>query len=278
VEVGTWHWGGHELRYETYGDGPRTLVYVHGLLLPAGCNRPLAREIARHGHRVVLPELLGHGGSDAPRHATEHRLDFLGEQVVALLDHLGLDQAIVGGVSLGANVTLQVATTAPERLRGAVMEMPVLERGGVAAAAQFVPLLLALRYLPRPARLGTSLLRRGPRTGVEIVDAFLDAGSGDPRAMAAILHGLLSGPLAPSLPARRAIEVPSLVVGHPRDLLHPLDDARVLAEELPDARLLRAGSVFEARTRPQRVASEIAAFMDERWRPQAAIVRADESS
>jgi pimeloyl-ACP methyl ester carboxylesterase len=277
MDVGTWRWGEHELRYEAYGEGPRTLIYIHGLLLPARCNRPLAREIAAQGHRVVLPELLGHGGSSAPQHATEHRLDFMGEQVVALLDELGLDQAVVGGVSLGANVALQVAADAPTRLRGAVMEMPVLERGGVAGTGIFLPLLLGFRYLPLPARLGTALLRHVPRTGVDAVDAFLDAGSGDPRVMAAILHGLAFGALAPSLPTRRAIQVPSLVIGHPRDLLHPTDDARMLVEELPHARLVRAGSIAEARTRPRRVGREIASFMDERWRPQPAVAQADEA-
>jgi pimeloyl-ACP methyl ester carboxylesterase len=278
VETGTWRWGDYQLRYESYGDGPRTLVYLHGLLLPAKCNRPLAHEIARHGHRVVLPELLGHGGSDAPEHATEHRLDLLADQVLALLDHLELDQAVVGGVSLGANVALEVAATAPERLRGAVLEMPVLERGGVAATGLFLPLLLGLRYLPLTARLGTSLLRRLPRTGADVVDTFLDAGSGNPRAMAALLHGLAFGPLAPGLQTRETIEVPSLIVGHPRDLLHPIDDARMLARELPDARLLRVGSVVEARTRPQRIGEEIAAFLDERWRPQRALPRAGDGT
>jgi pimeloyl-ACP methyl ester carboxylesterase len=275
VDVGTWRWNEHELRYEVYGEGPRTLIYIHGLLLPARCNRPLAREIAGHGHRVILPELLGHGGSSAPRHATDHRLDFMGQQVVSLLDHLGLDQAIVGGVSLGANVTLQVAADAPNRLRGAVIEMPVLERGGVAGTGLFLPLLLGFRYLRLPSRLGTALLRHAPRTGVDAVDAFLDAGSGDPRVMAAILHGLAFGSLAPGLPTRQAIQVPSLVIGHPRDLLHPMDDARMLVEELPDSRLVRAGSIAEARTRPRRLAGEIAAFMDERWRPQPAATQAD---
>lgn len=269
VEVGTWSWAGHELRYEAYGEGPRTLIYLHGLLLPARCNRPLAREIAERGHRVVLPELLGHGGSDAPRHAADHRVDFLAEQVVALLDHLGLDRALVGGVSLGANVTLQVAVDAPDRLHGAVLEMPVLERGGVAATGLFLPILLGFRYLPLASRLATSVVRRLPRTGSDAVDAFLDAGSGDPRAMAAILHGLAFGPLAPSLTTRLGIEVPSLVIGHARDLLHPLDDARMLSQELPNARLVRAGSVAEARTRPRRLATEIVDFLEGCW-PEAA--------
>ena len=48
-------------------------------------------------------------------------------QVVGLLDHLGVDEAVVAGTSLGANVTLEVAAAAPERVRGMVVEMPVLD-------------------------------------------------------------------------------------------------------------------------------------------------------
>jgi len=44
-----------------------------------------------------------------------------------LLDHLGVPQAVVGGTSLGANVALEAAVLAPERVRGLVLEMPVLE-------------------------------------------------------------------------------------------------------------------------------------------------------
>lgn len=273
MELGTWYWGEHALTYEVHGDGPRTFVFIHGLLLPAGINRDLAVRIARRGHRVVLPELLGHGRSDRPDRAVAHRLEYYGDQVVALLDHLALDEAVVGGVSLGANVTLEVASRHPERLRGAVLEMPVLERGGVAAAVQFLPLLVALRWFPRTSRLVTRLIRQLPRTGWEAADAFLDAASGDPRSMAAVIHGLTAGPIAPSPTARRGIPVPSLVIGHPRDLIHPLDDALALAEELPDAELLRARSMLEARTRPDRVAEAIANFLDAVWQPRAARTR-----
>ena len=53
-------------------------------------------------------------------------MDTYADHVVALLDHLGIDEAVVGGVSLGGNVSLLVAAQAPERVRGLVIEMPVL--------------------------------------------------------------------------------------------------------------------------------------------------------
>jgi pimeloyl-ACP methyl ester carboxylesterase len=273
VERGTWTWNDHSLAYEAFGEGPRVFVFIPGLLLSAACNRQLARGIAARGHRVVVPELLGHGRSDAPRHATEYRLEYLAEQVLALLDELGVDEAVVGGVSLGANVTLQLAVTHPQRLRAAILEMPVLERGGVTAVSLFTPVLLLLRLLPTPSRLVMGTVRRLPRVPWDAANAFLDAASGDPRATAALLHGLQAGPLAPPGSERRRITVPTLILGHPRDLLHPLDDATALLEELPSSRFLRTSSMFEARTRPGRVVDELASYLDEVWRPREANVR-----
>lgn len=274
AEVGRFRYRDHELAYEVHGEGPRTFVFIHGLLLDAALNRTIAQRLAARGHRVILPELLGHGRSDRPTHAYEHRLEFYAEQVLALLDHLELDEAVVGGVSLGANVTLQVAVTAPERLRAMVLEMPVLERGSVAGGVQFIPLLLALRYLGWALRPGTRLLARLPRTGLHPLDSFLNTASGDPRELAAVLHGLFAGPTAPHERLRRTIEVPALVIGHGFDRLHPMDDAKALAAELPDARLFEAYTIFEARTMPKRIVGEVAAFLDESWGPRLATARA----
>ena len=80
---------GHELVYDVYGEGERLLVYTHGLLLDAELNRGIAAALAERGNRVVLLDLLGHGRSDKPTHASEYRIDSYAEQVFALLDHLG---------------------------------------------------------------------------------------------------------------------------------------------------------------------------------------------
>lgn len=258
---------GHRVSYEVHGRGPRVLVYGHGLLLGSGINRSIAARLATAGHRVVLPDLLGHGRSDKPTHAYEHRLEFYSEQVVGLLDHLAVDRCVVGGVSLGANVALDVAVTHPERVRGLVAEMPVLERGGASALAAFFPLLLGLRYGGPVVRPLTRLARSVPRTRLEIVDAFLDAASSDPREMAAVLHGLFVGPGSPPARVRRELRIPALVVGHRGDLLHPLNDATALAEELPLAELVRSASVFEARTSPRRLVRHLDRFLHSVYDP-----------
>lgn len=277
--VGEVRHAGQRLAYELHEPvdagvaDPPVLVFTHGLLFDAALNRTMAALLAARGHRVVLPELLGHGRSDKPLHASEHRLELYTDQILSLLDHLELDQAVVGGVSLGANVSLQVALVAPSRVRAMVLEMPVLERGTVAAAANFLPLLVALRYLPGVLRPVSRLLRRLPRTGVHSFDAVLNLASADPREAAAVIHGLFAGPVAPVLADRRRLDVPALVIGHGYDLLHPMDDAAALAEELPDAQLLEARSILEARTFPARIVGEIATFLDATRQPRTAASR-----
>jgi pimeloyl-ACP methyl ester carboxylesterase len=269
VESGHFEAGGHRLYYEAYGEGDRLLVYTHGLLLDARFNRGIARALADRGHRVVLVDLLGHGRSDKPAHASAYRMDLYVDQVVALLDHLGAEEAVIGGVSLGADVSLMMATHAPERVKGLVIEMPVLEWATPVAALVFVPLLLTLRY----GRVLASVLAAGarllPGSGFDPLDSFVGAVALNPGESAAVLHGLLVGPVAPTFEERAGITVPTLVLSHRADMLHPLNDATNLARQVPNARLVRARSPMELRLLPTRLSAEIATFLDEVWSGEA---------
>jgi hypothetical protein len=63
------------------------------------------------------------------------------------------------------------------------------------------------------------------------------------------------------------------VIGHRRDPVHPFSDAGMLADELPNARLLQADSIVELRMAPERLTGEIAAFIGDCWKPRAAAAR-----
>ena len=58
---------------------------------------------------------------------------------------------------------------------------------------------------------------------------------------------------------------PALVIGHRADPLHPFSDSGMLAEELPNARLIEANSILEWRITPERLDDELAEFLDEVW-------------
>ena len=258
-------YGQYQLNYEVYGSGDRVLVWLHGILLDANLSRGLARSLAARGNRVVLLDLLGHGRSEKPRQSSAHRMDLYADQVVCLLDELGVDQVVLGGVSLGTNVSLLTAVRVPERVRGLVLEMPVLESAAPAAALTFVPLMLQVRYARTALRLVSRVVSRLPSSGIGPLDSVLSAVGSDPEEIAAVLHGMLLGPIAPTAEQREAITVPALVLGHGIDLIHSFADAKRLARQLPDARLIRTRTFAELWVRPARLTAEIAGFLNRVW-------------
>ena len=259
---------GQRLAYAVRGDGTRTTVLMPGLLLSQKMQAPLARELARRGNRVVTFDPLGHGGSDRPRDMWRYSMTAFAEQTVALLDHLELDQAVVGGTSFGANITLEVAASAPERLRGMVIEMPVLDNAIPASAAAFTPLLFALTFgEPVMARLAWLARRVHRRRLPLLLELTLDAVAQDPGPSAAVLQGIIFGRTAPQRSQRRTFDAPALIIGHPRDPVHPFSDADMLAGELRNARLIAANSIIELRTRPARLTGQIAEFVADCWGP-----------
>jgi pimeloyl-ACP methyl ester carboxylesterase len=261
---------GSRLHYEIHGTGDRVVVYLHGLLMDSEMNRALATSLADRGNRVVLLDLLGHGRSDKPLRASEYRMDAYGRDVVALLDHLGVEKAVIGGVSLGAGVSLQVAVARPDRVQALVIEMPVLEWAVPAAAMLFTPILLVMHYASTPAGLVARLFARVPRTSNGSLNSVLAAISLPPEVTKAVLHGILTGPVAPTEEERRRIAAPTLVIAHGRDLIHPFSDASALVELLPDARLESATSMLELRLFPGRLTGHIADFVDHAWAPKPA--------
>lgn len=257
---------GQRIAYTVYGAGPRVTVLLPGLLLSQRMQEPLARELASRGERVILMDPLGHGRSDRPRDMWRYSMTTFGVQVVALLDELGIEQAVLGGTSLGANVTLEVATAAPERVRGMLIEMPVLDNALLGAAIAFTPLLVALTFgepVMRGVQWGAQQVRRLPLPF--LAELAIDWVAQDPGPSAAVLQGLFFGRIAPHRDIRRTLEAPALVIGHPRDPVHPFSDAGMLAAELPNGRLLNADSIVELRARPERLTEEIAAFVDACW-------------
>jgi len=262
---------GHRLVYDLYGSSAAPLVlYLHGLLLDAELNRGIAQALAEQGYRVALLDLLGHGRSDKPTHASTYRIDSYADQVIALLDHLGVEKAVLGGISLGANVSLFTAAHHPERVQALVLEMPVLERAVPAAAMMFVPMVLAAHYGRWMLNVTSGLMRRVPRTRFGPLNSVMNAFSLPPDSTSAVLHGVLVGPVAPTQEQRRAIAVPTLVLAHRNDVIHPFDDAVGLVARMPNAALVRARSPLELRLQPRRLTKEIVAFLSDVQAPRAA--------
>jgi hypothetical protein len=103
-----------------------------------------------------------------------------------------------------------------------------------------------------------------------LLELGLDWVGQDPGPSGAVLQGILFGRTAPSRAERKTFEAPALVIGHPRDPVHPFSDADMLAGELPNGRLIDASSIVELRLRPARLTTEIARFVEECWTADSA--------
>lgn len=107
---------GARLYYEIQGDGPPLILHLGagcdlGLWSAAGYLEPLAKN-----YRCVLFDHRGHGRSDRPRGREANHINRYVADVVALMDHLGLDRSAFWGYSAGISVGLKVAQENPTRI------------------------------------------------------------------------------------------------------------------------------------------------------------------
>jgi pimeloyl-ACP methyl ester carboxylesterase len=117
---------GVHLAVEEEGTGP-PVVLLHGLTATRRYVVMGSRALERSGHRVIAYDARGHGrSSPAPRrHA--YGYDELGRDLEAVLDGLGIDRAVLAGVSMGAHTILWLALTMPERCAGLVVITPAYD-------------------------------------------------------------------------------------------------------------------------------------------------------
>ncbi len=115
----TFHRDGRTLHFLDEGDGP-PLLLLHAFPLHAEQWRPQL-EAFRGELRIIAPDLRGFGGSSAdPQGATVQMSDFA-DDALALLDHLGIEEVALGGVSMGGYVALALLRTEPSRVRALVL-------------------------------------------------------------------------------------------------------------------------------------------------------------
>jgi pimeloyl-ACP methyl ester carboxylesterase len=216
---------GVKIHYQIWGEGD-PIVLVHGCTasidanwLQPGVVPALAKEF-----KVIALDTRGHGKSDKPHDPAAYGVK-MAEDVVRLLDHLGIEKAHVVGYSLGGFITLKLLTLHPERFLSATLGgagwRPPGEDGGVAGLAEslesgngIAPLMDALRPPGQP---------KPPPEQIKMVNDMLMA-TNDPLALAAVIRGMATLQVAES--AARAIAVPMLAV------VGEIDPLRAGVEEL----------------------------------------------
>jgi pimeloyl-ACP methyl ester carboxylesterase len=260
---------GGRMQYLVGGSGP-PLVLVHGLGGSAANWCELAPLLAPR-HRLVIPDLPGHGGSEALNAVSG--LQPYADRVVGVMEHEGIARAPVVGHSLGGLVVLRLALRRPE----AVSAVVLAGAAGLSVGGVWLRNVLTAATIVRPGRLAgrhRSLVARSPRLR-RLVFGFVSVA--DPVGLTdAAVEGFLSGQVLhtdigsawralreddPRLELER-LRCPALVLWGAEDVQLPLDDAFEYARRLrAPLRTIAACGHLLIGERPEPCADAIDAFL-----------------
>lgn len=237
---------GAKLAYRELGSG-RPLVLIHGYFSTALVNWVRyghAAKIAERGHRVIMPDLRGHGDSAKPHDAAAYSHDALADDGFALVDHLGLTDYDLGGYSLGARTTIRMLA------RGARPGRAVAGGMGLSGVTDTDQRTEFFRHVL--TNLGT--FDRG--SAEWSAEAFLKTTKGDPVALLRVLDTFAHTSRADL----ERITVPILVVSGVDD--HDNGSAEKLAAVLPNGlHVAIPGTHMSAVAKPD-LGTAIADFLD----------------
>lgn len=110
---------GLALFYHDEGQGEPVLL-IHGFPFSSEMYQPQRAELSTR-FRVVTPDLRGMGRSDVQNAIDGYSLDVYADDLVVLLDHLGIGQVIVGGMSMGGYILFALLRRHPDRVKGIIL-------------------------------------------------------------------------------------------------------------------------------------------------------------
>jgi pimeloyl-ACP methyl ester carboxylesterase len=115
--------GGVTLSGERAGEGI-PVVLLHGLTATRRYVVMGSRALERSGHLVVFYDARGHGRSSPAPQPNAYGYELLADDLVAVLNELGLERAVLAGASMGAHTALALTLSAPERVAGLALITP----------------------------------------------------------------------------------------------------------------------------------------------------------
>ncbi len=228
---------GITIGYDDQGSGP-ALLLVHGHPFDRSMWAPQVAEFARAGWRVIAPDLRGFGETTV---SAAVEWETFARDLAALLDHLGVDRVVIGGLSMGGQIVMEFCRLFPGRVAGVVLAATfataetaegrrrrsdladrLLREGMAAYATEVLPKMMSpasIEALPAVAAQVLAMMRAAPPAGAA---AALRARSERPP-----YEGVLSG-----------LAVPALIVAGTEDEFTPVGDAEYMHRLLPAADLV----------------------------------------
>lgn len=225
---------GITIGYDDEGTG-EVLVLVHGHPFDRTMWRPQVEHFSAKGWRVIAADLRGYGETTVVPGITP--LDVFAADVAGLLDHLGVERFVLGGLSMGGQIVMQCVQAFPERLKGVILADTFAQaeteegrrdrnamadrllREGMSGYAAEVKWKMVARHNPEAAEFVAGLMHAAP-----------------PEGAAAALRGRAERPdYSETL---EKITVPTLVIVGSEDEYTPVKDAEYMSERVPGSTLV----------------------------------------
>ncbi len=240
---------GHDLSYLDSGSGP-VVLFIHGIL---GSQRQWAHLVDKmdDGHRVLLPDLFGHGESAKP--LGDYSLSAHAAAMRDLLDHLGIERITLVGHSLGGGIAMQFLYLFPERVDRLVLVASgglgrevsaALRSATLPGAAQVLSVFASAPVLSRVEALARGASKVGWRPGADVSAmwrGFSSLGHVESRrAFLATTRAVVDiGGQSISAHDRLmgAPPIPTLIVWGTKDRIIPASHALSAQRALPDCRI-----------------------------------------
>jgi pimeloyl-ACP methyl ester carboxylesterase len=231
---------GMNFQFFEEGDG-LPFIFQHGLggdlSQPCGVYRPAA------GVRLIAFDFRGHGETRPLGDEAKLTIPTLADDLVAILDHLKIERAVVGGISLGSAVAVNAALRYPERVLALVLSRPAWIDRPLPENVRLYSMIASLlrdfggkeglaRF--RRTALFQAMEGQSPDCAKSLLGQFEQ-----PRAeeCAARLERLIVDSPCPLRARYSTVKVPTLVLGNHQDPIHPWDLAETLAGLIPGAEL-----------------------------------------
>lgn len=252
-----------------YGDRGKglPLILIHGFPLCRKMWRPQVERLAKAGCRVITPDLRGFGESALPSDGAVS-MDVYAGDIVALMDHLGIDKAVVAGMSMGGYVLLNLLERYPERVAAPIFIVTKAggdDDAGKAKRTSLAEACLAQGIQPvaevfRNLLFAPETLKDNPELVGEVL-SWINATA--PQGAAAALIAMRERKDYAALLG--GFNQPALVIGADQDQAIPPENSHIIAEGLPDAELciLHGGGHMVNMEQPEAFNETILEFLAE---------------
>lgn len=273
---------GIQLAFEDIGSrsGSQTLLLIHGHPFDHTMWQPQFEPIAHLGWRLLVPDLRGYGGSGsgAPAGGGEKAtLEVFARDLIALLDHLGVAQAVIAGLSMGGQIAMEICRLAPARVQGIVLaatfpqpETALGKQQRIATAERLVKEgMAAYAAETLPKMLAARTIQSSPETAAHVLRMMREA---PPAGAAAALRGRAERPDYAGVLER--FDRPALIVIGDEDAFTTRQDADRMHTLLRDSRLLWLQGVGHMPNleRPEAFNGALSAFLSRFQERQTALI------